>query len=67
VARRAGVGLAPLDGSRAVNEWAQASALLGAIDYVEGDPLTLLPPFPLAERLASDQEVCQRGGAARAQ
>jgi hypothetical protein len=22
-----------------MNEWAQASALLGAIDYVEGDPL----------------------------
>ena len=41
-----------------MNEWAQASALIGAIDYVEGDRLTLLPPFPLAERLASDQEVC---------
>jgi hypothetical protein len=36
MARRARVGLAPLDGSRAMNEWAQASALLGAIDYVEG-------------------------------
>jgi hypothetical protein len=23
-----------------MNEWAQASALLGAIDYVEGDPST---------------------------
>ena len=28
--------------------------------------LTLLPPSPLAERLASDQEVCQRGGSASA-
>ena len=49
-----------------MNEWAQVRAPR-RIDYVEGDPLTLLPPFPLAERLASDQEVCQRGGAARAQ
>ena len=41
VARRAGIGLAPLDGSRAMNEWAQASALLGAIEYVEGGPLAV--------------------------